>query len=580
MASEASPLLHPPRRSSVSSSASESVDESEIISYVQHRRQSIASVGPENIPKSFSYPNHHHNVQQQPPPSPASPRLLTRTTSNISTRSYSIYDIISQNKSLITTAEPKTTTQQEIKVIFKYSLPLIITFLLQYSLTIASVFSVGKLGSVELAAISLSSMTANISGYAIIQGISTCLDTLCAQAFGKKEYNLVGVHFIRCNYLLLLLCLPICALWIFGSYPLLLTLKSERMCLLASRYLQILSIGIPGYILFENGKHFLQCQGIFHASTIVLCICAPLNALMNYLLVWDDSIGLGFIGAPISVVITNWLMCIMLYGYIFFVNGYQCWPSNKLWDKIYVTNWTKMINLSIPGVMMIEAEWLAFEIITLEAAKFGTQTLAAQSIISTTCVIFYQIPFALSIAAGTRIAWYIGAAAKSSAITASYAVIYSSLFVGCLNCFCLFVFRGIFVRFYTKDPVVIELAIKVLVIGALYQINDALSCATGGILRGQGRQMIGGLMNLIGYYVIALPCAFVCAFMIGWELFGLWIGMLFALGFVSLSQLYFVLTSNWDDIISDCIEEGIVEDGNLNIEAHSLLPSMSNSIVV
>ena len=51
-----------------------------------------------------------------------------------------------------------------------------------------------------------------------------------------------------------------------------------------------------------------------------------------------------------------------------------------------------MIKLSVPGVLMVEAEWLAFEIITFQAAKFGTEVLAAQSIISTTCVIFYQIP--------------------------------------------------------------------------------------------------------------------------------------------------------------------------------------------
>ena len=74
-----------------------------------------------------------------------------------------------------------------------------------------------------------------------------------------------------------------------------------------------------------------------------------------------------------------------------------------------------MIKLSVPGVLMVEAEWLAFEIITFQAAKFGTEVLAAQSIISTTCVIFYQIPFALSIAAGTRIAWYIGAASETAA---------------------------------------------------------------------------------------------------------------------------------------------------------------------
>ena len=82
----------------------------------------------------------------------------------------------------------KTTWQREAKVIGRYSAPLIITFLLQYSLTVASIVTVGHLGTVELGAVSLASMTANISGYAIFQGLATSLDTLCAQAYGSGKY--------------------------------------------------------------------------------------------------------------------------------------------------------------------------------------------------------------------------------------------------------------------------------------------------------------------------------------------------------------------------------------------------------
>ncbi|KAK6868325.1 putative transporter [Candida tropicalis] len=573
---ERTSLLNP------SISRNEDIDENEIISYVQHRRQSIAAstISNENFPKSFNF--QHHNQHQS---TILDGNTLGRTISNISTRSHNtIQEIISNQQNL--PPEPKTTIYSEFIKISQFSIPLIITFLLQYSLTVASVFSVGKLGSNELAAISLSSMTANISGYAIIQGVSTCLDTLCAQSFGKKDFNSVGIHFIRCTYLLLLLFIPMAILWIWGSYPLLIKIigndeDNEKMCQLASQYLKILSLGIPGFIIFENGKHFLQSQGIFHASTIVLCICAPLNGLLNYLLVWDKSIGLGFIGAPISVVITNWIMCLSLLGYIYFINGYQCLPkTSSYFSSVFFTNWSRMINLSIPGVLMIEAEWFAFEIITFEAAKFGTFTLAAQSIISTTCVIFYQIPFALSIASGTRIAWYIGAASKKSSIITTKATIYLSILLGLFNCSILFTFRDFFVKLYTTDERVIELAKKVLIIGSIYQINDCLSCATAGILRGQGRQMIGGIMNLIGYYLLALPIAYIFAFILNYKLIGLWLGMLIALMFVSLSQLYFVINSNWDKIIQNCIEEGIIEDGNLNIEAHSMLPSMSNSLVV
>lgn len=49
----------------------------------------------------------------------------------------------------------QTTWQREAKVLARYSRSLILTFILQYSLTMASIFTVGHIGKVELGAVSL-----------------------------------------------------------------------------------------------------------------------------------------------------------------------------------------------------------------------------------------------------------------------------------------------------------------------------------------------------------------------------------------------------------------------------------------
>ncbi|CUM66087.1 uncharacterized protein PRCAT00003741001 [Priceomyces carsonii] len=534
------------------------VDEHEVVSYVQLRRASIMSQRGDKMLPNFAAP-------------------ANRTDRLTSVRSHaSFHDVRSLLSQHSLIAEPETDVNTEIFILLKYSFPLVLTFLLQYSLTVASIFSVGRLGSNELAAVSLSSMTANISAYAIFQGVSTCLDTLCAQSYGKKDFEAVGIHYMKCNYFLLLIYIPVFILWVFGSEPILyLIVGDEPLCHLASKYLKILVIGVPGFILFENSKHFLQCQGVFHASTYVLAVCAPINAFLNYILVWDKRIGLGFIGAPLSVVITNYLMCISLMSYIFFVRGHECWPKGSIFNVKYFKNWNKMISLSIPGVLLVEAEWLAFEIITFSASRFGTAVLAAQSIVSTSCVLLYQVPFAFSIAASTRIAWFIGAASKKAAVKATRAAMISALFVGVFDFAVLFFLRTDLAQLYSRDSAVIKIASKVLIVGALYQFNDSISCASGGILRGQGRQKIAGILNLICYYCVALPLAFLCAFHFHLELLGLWLGMIVALFLISILQSYFVLKSDWDQIIDDCINEG-VSDG-INIEAHSLVPSMSSS---
>ncbi|CAN3486577.1 ethionine resistance-conferring protein 1 [Diutina catenulata] len=442
-------------------------------------------------------------------------------------------------------------SRTEARAVLTSAVPLTVTFLLEFSLTVASVFAVGRLGEEYLAAVSISSMTANITGFAIVAGVATCLDTLCAQAYGKGHYDTVGVVFVRCTYFLFALCVPITMLWI-GAEPLLNAIMGpghQETCRLAGQYLRVIACGLPGFVLFENGKHFLQAQGIFHASTIILLVCSPVNILLTYLLVWHPVIGLGFIGAPLAVAITNWLMCGATYAYIFYVNGHQCWPSAPLFDPIYFRKWHAVIRLAVPGILMVEAEWLAFEIITFTAAKFGTQVLAAQTILSTTCILLYQVPFAIGVAATTRIAWYVGARRKEAARTASWATMYASAGLGVVNAAILYRFRRFFAQLYTDDQVVVDLAAEAMGIAALYQLSDYLSCATGGILRGQGRQRIAGYINLICFYVVAIPLGYWFAF--GWDLQlkGLWMGMVVGLYTIAGLQYYFVSISDWDAVI-------------------------------
>ena len=180
----------------------------------------------------------------------------------------------------------QTTWQREAKVLARYSGPLVLTFLLQYSLTVASIFTVGHIGKVELGAVSLASMTANITGYAVYHGLATSLDTLCAQAYGSGRKKLVGLQTQRMVYFLWTITIPIGIVWLCAEEILVKVVPEKDVAILAGRYLRIVLIGAPGYATFESAKRYLQAQGLFSASLYVLLICAPLNAFMNWLFVW------------------------------------------------------------------------------------------------------------------------------------------------------------------------------------------------------------------------------------------------------------------------------------------------------
>ncbi|ODV98337.1 hypothetical protein PACTADRAFT_48117 [Pachysolen tannophilus NRRL Y-2460] len=448
----------------------------------------------------------------------------------------------------------KISKTAETKALTLSSIPLMVTFVLQNSLSVASVFSVGHLGSTELAAVTIGAMTANISAYSLIQGLATCLDTLCSQAYGAKKYHLVGMYFQKCTALIFTIFLPIWLFYIFfGDWLLGKMIPDPLSVKLAANYLRVISLGIPGYILFETGKRFLQSQGIFHASTYVLCICAPLNALMNYLFVWNKHIGIGYIGAPLAVAINYWLMAILLFLYTITTksvkNPRKCWKGFQFYKSF--RGWSKLSKLALPGVIMIEAEFLAFELLTLFASHLGTNTLAAQSVVTTMASLTYQVPFAISIASATRIANFLGASLPALAENCAKVGLVFGLAVSVLNFSFLFFFQKSIAHGFTSDENVVVIVAKILPLVAFIQIFDALNAVSAGCLRGQGLQKIGGTVNLISYYIIGLPVSYILTFHYGLGLYGLWLGTGLALFIIGVVQSFCILTADWDLLVRE-----------------------------
>ena len=134
-------------------------------------------------------------------------------------------------------------------------------------------------------------MTANITGYAVYQGLATSLDTLAAQAYGSGRKELVGLQTQRMLYFLWAITIPIAAVWACGTIILEAIVPEGETAALAGLYLKVLIAGAPGYAAFESGKRFVQAQGLFSATLYCTLICAPLNAVMNYVFVWVSLFG-------------------------------------------------------------------------------------------------------------------------------------------------------------------------------------------------------------------------------------------------------------------------------------------------
>jgi MATE family multidrug resistance protein len=108
---------------------------------------------------------------------------------------------------------PDSLPPSEFSILIASSFPLVCTYILQYSQVAVALLFVGRLGKDELAAVSVACLTANVTGWAVFQGLASALDTLCPQAYGAGLKRAVGLHMQRMALLLLLMSIPIACFW-------------------------------------------------------------------------------------------------------------------------------------------------------------------------------------------------------------------------------------------------------------------------------------------------------------------------------------------------------------------------------
>lgn len=169
----------------------------------------------------------------------------------------------------------------------------------------------------------VATMTASITCYVPVQGLSTCLDTLCAQAYGSGHKHLVGLQAQRMTWILWILMAPVAVLWWFSEPILASLVPGADTASLAALFLRVLILGMPGVAALESGKRFVQSQGLFHATTYALLIGAPLSFLQNWAFVF--KLGWGFAGAAAAMAITQNLLPLLLVLYVCLFEGSQCW---------------------------------------------------------------------------------------------------------------------------------------------------------------------------------------------------------------------------------------------------------------
>ncbi|KAG8713583.1 hypothetical protein FRC09_018556 [Ceratobasidium sp. 395] len=433
---------------------------------------------------------------------------------------------------------------KEAWLLLRYAVPVVCTALIEYSLVITSIVTVGRLSTETLAGASLGSMTAGVTGFSIIQGFACALDSLLPAAWTGANPSHVGLWTQRMLVLMAFLLVPISVIWSNVEHIFLRLRQDPQVASLAAVYLKYSIPQLPAYAFNAVIRRYFQAQGLLHVPSFITLTVAPINVGLNYALVWGpEPIRIGFIGAPVATSISLTLMSVLYVVYA------VCFTSHKAWRRISTESFRslpKLLSMALIGVGQSAAEWWSWEFISLGASQLGPVALAAQSVLVMTSSTVYQIPYALGVASSVRVGNLLGANSVAGAAIASRVAAGMALFGGLISASMFMLARHKISYIYTSDDQIAALVADILPLVAAYQIVDGLAAVTAGMLRACGKLGTGAVSNFIGFYVIGIPLGFYLTFWQGCGLKGLWIGLATALVFVAAVLGTVVLWLDWE----------------------------------
>ena len=195
--------------------------------------------------------------------------------------------------------------------ILMFSLPLALTGILQLLFNAADVIVVGKFaGSTSLAAVGATSALVNLLTGAFI-GISVGVNILVARYAGCRDDARVGRAVHSAIALSLVLGVVTFLLGFFLSTPMLEWMDTpDDVLALASLYLRIYFIGIPGALIYNFAAAILRAYGDTKRPLIFLAISGVLNVFLNLFFVIVCELDVA--GVAIATVVSQYVAVVLI----------------------------------------------------------------------------------------------------------------------------------------------------------------------------------------------------------------------------------------------------------------------------
>ncbi|KAK9674121.1 hypothetical protein RND81_12G212200 [Saponaria officinalis] len=429
----------------------------------------------------------------------------------------------------------------EAKKQIKYAMPMVMTNVTFYLIPVVSVMFVGHLGELQLAASTLANSWANVTGYAIMSGLSIALETLCGQAFGAKHYKLLGIYLQTSCLISFIFSILISILWWFTKPILIILLRQNpEVSNEAVVYIRYLIPGIFAFGMLQNIMRFLQTQSV--VWPLVFCSLVPLLLQIGIVAIVFHCTTLGFRGAALAVSITFWISLALLLVYVRYSGTLKrSWNGfTKEIFRFVVTN----LKLALTSTTMLCLEYWAFEAVIILAGLMPNSK-ASTSLVAMclfTVGISYNLMYGLSAAASTRVSNELGAMRPDRAKNAMCVAMKLAAMLMAVIVLSIGFGREKWAHLFSDDADIIKLFASMTPLLCTSIAFDSIQCilsetntsAQNKNFRPQRRNPSGYLFNSqCVYFGMAIPVGCLLAFKLHLHAKGLWIGLICGIGFQS-----------------------------------------------
>lgn len=430
---------------------------------------------------------------------------------------------------------------KELKVVSRLSFPVVLSQLGLMTMGVVDTLMVSRIGVLELGAAAVGNAwqwTFTSLGLGIVMGI----DPLISQAHGRGDGPSTALALQRGVVLALIVSIPLMLLMLFSAEALSLLGQEPAVAELAGRYNRLKLPMVPAMLLYSALRQYLQGRTLMAPATWVIWIANGVNAALNWALIFGHlgAPRLGIDGAAIASSISS---VGMVGGLALMVRGFRLHEGAwRAWDRACVApeGLLQVLRLGLPIGAQLSLEACAFSLSTLMAGWLGREALASHQVVMNMCSLTFMVPLGISQGAAVRVGNLLGAGDLPGMRGAVKAALVLGAGVMTVSGVLFVLLRNQLPLVYTSEPSVVALAALVLPFAGGFQVTDGTQVVAGGVLRGMGRPDAAAVVNLLGYYLVAMPLAYVLGFVIGLGLMGIWIGIAVGLATVAAALLVWV----------------------------------------